>query len=317
MADAVIFRGGGYEAKLFPEAGGALVSLTKGSVSFFLPCETVEEAKEAPTMHGIPCLFPPNRIDGGRFLFGTREYRFALTSPQKNMFSHGFLHKRAWQVTEQSESSVTVCFENTPASGFFDEFPHPFTFSVRYDLSEDGLVQTVTLRNNGIQTMPVGLGWHTAFALPFVKGSSAENVSLELSVGRRIRVDSRMLPNGHVTVLPPEDAGLRRSEGVSPVDRPRDDHFTNEPLIRENKPFYGGILTDRVAGKRIVYEVDPFYRHWMVFNAKASGSVICLEPQNWRVNAPNLGLPYEEAGLDTLPGGSVLKAVCRLRAEDI
>ena len=38
----------------------------------------------------------------------------------------------------------------------------------------------------------------------------------------------------------------------------------------------------------------------MIWNCRQEGSFICIEPQNWRINAPNLDLPREESGLDVL-----------------
>ena len=38
----------------------------------------------------------------------------------------------------------------------------------------------------------------------------------------------------------------------------------------------------------------------MIWNCHQEGSFICIEPQNWRVNAPNLDLPREESGLGVL-----------------
>lgn len=313
----IMIKGGGYEARLFPEAGGALVTLRKGDVRVFAPCDSEEEARQAPTRHGLPCLFPPNRIDAGHFVFEGREYQFPMKPNKANNFSHGFLHTRPWTAVNQTGHGVTMRFDCNEQTDFYPYYPHKFRMDVEYCLSEEGLCQKVSLSNQGALNMPVGLGWHTAFCLPFVPGSDPSGVRFRASVGRRVLLSERMLPTGEVRELDHEEQQIRAAEGQSPMYRELDDHFTALPLEMNGKPFHGAILEDPAAGVRIVYEVDPAYRHWMIFNAHSSGRLICIEPQNWRINAPNLGLGEEEAGIDVLKPGETKEYVSRIRVESI
>lgn len=314
--DGLIIAGGGYEAKLYPEAGGALVTLNKGRIRVFAPCSSLGEAQEAPTRHGLPCLFPPNRIDAGHFVFEGREYQFPMKPNKANNFSHGFLQTRPWMVAQRTDDSVTMRFDCQEGTDFYPYYPHQFRMDVTYGLTQEGLSQTVRLTNGSAEDMPVGLGWHTAFCLPFVPGSDATGIRFRASVGKRILLNERMLPTGEVRILDEEEMRIRSAEGQSPIYRPMDDHFTAQPMEWRGKPFHGAILEDRQAGARIVYEVDPAYRHWMIFNAHSSGNLICIEPQNWRINAPNLGLPEEEAGIDVLKPGQSREYRSRIWVEE-
>ena len=314
--DRIIIEGGGYRAVLFPEAGGALVTLDKGDVQVFWPCDTVQEAKDAPTRHGFPCLFPPNRLDRGQYTFGEQIYRVPMI-PNRTVSCHGFLHTRPWQAVDVTANSVTMRFECTPETDFYPYYPHAFRFDVHYVLDEQGLHQDTIITNLSSKPMPIGVGWHTAFKIPFAPGSCTENVRARVSVGERIPFNERALPSGEVRPLSEDEQNWRAAGGQSITYKWMDEHFTNKPLTIDGKPFYGAILEDAAAGLRVVYEVDPRYKHWMIFNARAAGDLLCTEPQNWRVNAPNLGLPYEEAGLDVLPSGQTLRFYSHLRVEEI
>lgn len=229
-----------------------------------------------------------------------------------NNFSHGFLHIRPWKVAEKTESSVTMRFDCDEGTDFYPYYPHKFRMDVRYILTEEGLRQEAEVTNYGTLSMPVGLGWHTAFKLPFAPDSSVENVRCRISVGKRILLSERMLPTGEVRDLNDAERMLRSEEGQSPLYANLDDHFTVEPL----GTFHGAILDDQKAKVRIIYEVDPSYKHWMIFNARSAGNLICIEPQNWRINAPNLDLPYEESGLDILRQGESKRYISTIRIEE-
>lgn len=316
MPNKVTIRGGGYEAVLFPEAGGALVTLRKGDWDAFWPCESAEEAMAAPTRHGLPCLFPPNRIDEGRFTFDGRLYRFTMKEPNpKRLFSHGFLYTRPWQAVGLRENEVTMRFDCDERTDFYPDFPHAFRMDVRYTLTDQGLIQEALIENRSADKMPVGLGWHTAFLLPLSPDASAESVRMRVSVGRRVLLDERMLPTGETRPLNEAEKALRDPEGQSPLYKELDDHFTAEPIFIDGKPFHGAILED--GKRRILYEADPAYRHWMLFNAHASGNLICIEPQNWRINAPNLPLSYEESGLDVLAPGESKRYDSRIQMTEL
>ena len=305
--EKIVIRHGEYRAEIFPEAGGALVTLDKGDVHVFWPCESGDEAAAAPTRHGLPCLFPPNRIDAGHFWFDGREYQFPMKPNKANNFSHGFLHIRPWKAVDVTENSVTMRYDCDESTDFYPYYPHKFRFDVRYTLSDEGLCQEAEVTNYGELPMPIGLGWHTAFAL------SGGETKVRMSVGKRILFSDRMLPTGDVRDLSEAEKLFRADAGQSPVYAPMDDHFTVEKIQYNGRDFHGAILED--TGVRIIYEVDDAYKHWMVFNAKAAGNIICIEPQNWRINAPNLDMPYEESGLDVLKKGESKCYVSRIKVE--
>lgn len=299
---------GEYRMQVVPELGGQLISLEKNGVEALNVPGDPQIFVEKSTSYGLPILFPPNRIDGGKFATQTRAYQFEVNEPARGNSLHGFLHKRPWKLVKAEGGQVQVEYEAGPETDFYQYYPHTFRAVQTNQLSEEGLYQEVMIENKGSDPMPIGLGFHSAFKVD-------EESLVRLSVGKRILMSERMLPTGEVRELNEGEVRLR-AKGLTPVAWNMDDHYTAEPIEKDGKPFHGAIV-ERKDG-RICYEVDPFYQHWMIWNSNQAGNLICLEPQNWRVNAPNLvsyGMSCEEAGFYQLAPGEVLKVYTKLWIE--
>jgi len=304
--EAIKLCAAGYTVMAVPELGAQVISLEKNGVPLLHAPENRQALEKASTSYGLPILFPPNRIDGGHFQAGGREYDFPVNEAARGNSLHGFLHTRPWQVGEITENTMTMQYEATEQSDFYAYYPHAFKAVLQYTLDEDGLHQLVTIENRSDRPMPVGLGFHSAFAV------DAES-RVRISAGKRILMSERMLPTGEVRALSEQEQRLR-AEGLAATAWAMDDHYTAEPLAPSG--FHGAVVERRKG--RVFYEVDPFYQHWMIWNANQEGSFICLEPQNWRVNAPNLvaqGLSAQEAGFCMLESGKSLQVKARIWME--
>lgn len=300
---------GGYRMRAVPALGGQVIALEKEGLEALSAPASQEALEEKSTSYGLPILFPPNRIDQGHFQTAARSYQFTINEPARNNSLHGFLHKRPWTLTEATEDRLQMEFTANEESDFYAEFPHAFRAVLTYQLGKDGLWQTVTIENQSDEPMPVGLGFHSAFRV------DAET-KVRISVGERILMSERMLPTGQVRPLNEEEARFR-AEGLTPVAWSMDDHYTAKPIEEGGRPFHGAVI--KRAKGCVYYEVDPFYQHWMIWNAGQKGDLICLEPQNWRVNAPNLvseGMSSEEAGFCLLAPGETVQASARLWIEN-
>ena len=299
---------GGYRMQVVPQLGGQVISLEKNGIEAFnVPSDPVLFVEKS-TSYGLPILFPPNRIDGGKFKTETREYQFAINEPARGNSLHGFLHKRPWKLVKAEEGTLQVEYEAGQETDFYQYYPHTFRAVQTNQLSEEGLYQEISIENQGDEPMPIGLGFHSAFKVD-------EESLIRISVGKRILMSDRMLPTGEVRDLNEEEARLR-AKGLTPIAWSMDDHYTAEPIEENGKPFHGAIV-ERKDG-RIFYEVDSFYQHWMIWNSNQAGNLICLEPQNWRVNAPNLvsnGMSEQEAGFYLLQPGETLKVYTKVWIE--
>lgn len=290
---------GGYTLKIVPEIGGQVIGLEKDGVKALHEPESFEELKNSPTSYGLPVLFPPNRIDGGTFTAGGKTYHFPLNEAKRGNSLHGFLHKRPWQVesVEETEDKATVIltFNGDETTDFFSYFPVKFEVKQILELTETGLTQTMAVTNLDTFDMPIGLGFHSAFTVE-------EGDKILVSVGERVLMSERMLPEG-VRPLSEEEKPLR-NEGLDPMAWNMDDHYTALPL----EDFHGAIILGK--DHKVTYEVDPFYQHWMIWNCNQKGGFVCIEPQNWRVNAPNLVETLgEKSGMMLLSPMKTLEAV--------
>ncbi|MBR3393401.1 MAG: aldose 1-epimerase [Firmicutes bacterium] len=288
----ITLEAGGYTAWALPEAGGQLIGLSRNGIKALAEPKSWEDFEKGTTSYGLPILFPPNRIDGGRFEVEGKVFQFPLNEAKRGNSLHGFLHKRPWEVVESKSDYLKMRFVGDDTTDFFSVFPVYFEVIQEYKLDETGLHQTITVTNIGEDPLPLGLGFHSAFVVD-------EDSRVLLSVGRRIEVNDRMLPSGVVRELSEAESALREG-GLDPMAWSMDDHYTVEELTIHDQKFHGAVIYRK--GAVVTYEVDPFYRHWMVWNCNQKGGFICLEPQNWRINAPNLfssiGL---ESGFDLLP----------------
>ena len=304
--DIYTLKAGGYTAWAVPALGGQMMGLSKDGIQALHEPVSPEDTVKGSTSYGFPILFPPNRIDGGHFTLRGREFQFPLNEPARNNSLHGFLHKRPWKVEEAADNLLRMSFTGDENTDFFSIFPVKFKVEQLYELDETGLSQTITVTNTGSDPLPLGLGFHSAFVVD-------PDSRVLLSVGKRIEVTDRMLPSGVVRELSEEEAPLRK-EGLDPMAWEMDDHYTVKALEIDGKPFHGALISR--DGATVRYQVDDFYRHWMIWNCKKKGGFICLEPQNWRIDAPNLvNTIGEDSGFDVLEPGQTISVKAHLSIE--
>lgn len=271
---AVWLRAGRYEAAMLPELGGNLTvfrDLERGFRFLHEPvsAQDMERMKEKPTHYGFPVLFPPNRLDEGKFPWDGAVYRFPINNSARNLHSHGFLLKERWTVQsfgvqgEDCYVSVEVKVdEHHPAYRYF---PHKFTLRLTYTLSGSaGLTKKVTIWNHGIESMPCLLGFHTSINAPFAVGSKASDYRFRATIGKRVEMNDRMLPTENLLELSPFERNITE-EGVYPFAERLDHHFTGDILHGPNRME----LTDRNQGDTLVYELGASCKHWMIFNNQA------------------------------------------------
>lgn len=314
--DALRFGAGGYEALIVPEVGANIVELKKlehtgTGKTLNLLRNTEGLTKDAfvgrPQVYGIPVLFTPNRIANGKFNFDGHEYNFPITDKVYNNHLHGFLHKRPWRIAKQevkeNEVIIEAVFECGPQSDFFENFPHEFEFLYRISLSQAGLISSYTISNKGDKKMPLGLGFHTAFCVPFTEDSNEADYLIKATVGGRWELTEALLPTGkYIAKGKIENEMLE--DGTKAVGQALDAfHFENKPILRNGKLFSGATLTDTKKKITLVYEWGEKFLHSVIWNNDGKSGFICPEPQTWMINAPNVDLPDEVTGFYALDPG--------------
>ncbi|MDT8715678.1 aldose 1-epimerase [Clostridium sp. 19966] len=309
--DALYFEAGGYEALMLPSWGANIVELKnkKLGVDIFRTPKSYEDLADMPQAYGIPILFPPNRIEDGKFSAEGKEYKFPINEVNNNNHIHGILIRQQFAVTKaeilEKEEAVEIeaVFEsNRFNDAIYSYFKHEFQCKLNYRLSSEGLTHKVSFINKSKEAMPFGLGFHTAFNTPFCQGSSKEEYKLKLSVDKKWEVNSRMLPTGKYLPLSEEEKKYRE-EGMMPFAISLDTPYTVNKLNISGKEYHGAILSDIHKNISLFYEVGDEYKDWTVWNWEKTVDFLCPEPQTWAINAPNINLPAEETGFRMLSPG--------------
>ncbi|MGH3184632.1 MAG: aldose epimerase, partial [Streptosporangiaceae bacterium] len=110
------------------------------------------EPDELPPAGAGQLLTPwPNRVDGGRYVFGGTEYQLALTEPARANAIHGLTRWMAWTLVRQDASAVLLRSAPHGQQGY----PFCLEIEVEYRLDPGaGLRVAVTARNRGHHAAP-------------------------------------------------------------------------------------------------------------------------------------------------------------------
>ena len=140
----------------------------------------------------------PNRLAGGRYRWGGREYQVPLTEPERLNALHGLVCHVPWQVSASDPESVTLTHRLWPQRGY------PFALDLRahYALSDEGLTFTLTATNVGAAPAPYGASFH-----PYLVAGTGtvDDWTVQVPAATYLTVDpDRLLP---VALAPAGPAG--------------------------------------------------------------------------------------------------------------
>lgn len=101
---------------------------------------------------GIPFLFP----NAGK----------AVEDKLKNLNlkQHGFARDMVWDLSETNSSMVVLSLKDTLET--FEMYPYHFDIKMKIEVSENTFSQTLLVKNNSQNEMPVALGFHPYFYVP-------------------------------------------------------------------------------------------------------------------------------------------------------
>jgi len=302
-------------AELCPSLGGNLVRL------FHKPLELevlrspkrLEDLRSEPERYGIPVLCPPNRIDGGRFLWDGRSYELPLNEAARGNHLHGVALGRPWTLElgeGGGEPSCRLSFVHDATKETFEGFPCHFSLSLEYRLKPGRVEQLASAVNLGDEPMPFGVGFHSSFALP------GPDASLWISAGEgRWEIeDVRKLPTGRLVPWEPERS-LHRPGGQPVANGALSVQCPMASSSLDGRPFRGAILESRSRGARIVYEAGPDYGQWCVWNDGGGKGFVCVEPLTCMANAFKMDLPSERSGAASLGAGKAWSSLCSIAVQ--
>lgn len=258
-----------YSAKI-STLGANCVSLKYERACGLKAARIIREPKikedESSFLFGIPILFPPNRTDGGNFLFNGRQYRFPLNDEKNGCSLHGDVNVKEFSVTDEGENYVCMRLSENFFGGVFQ----PHDIIVSYALGEGGLKQTVTVSNRSGAAMPLALGFHTSFAVPFLPCGDAGDIVVYADVESEIERNERFLPTGRTFKTQNSRLVFCANKNVSVVCKAAK---------------YGKIkISDEKNDVFVEYSPDEKFLYRVFFNGGAK-NFICAEAQSCNVNA--------------------------------
>jgi aldose 1-epimerase len=242
------------------------------------------EADELPPAGAGQLLAPwPNRVDGGRYVFGGTEYQLALTEPGQGNAIHGLTRWTAWTAVRQDTGAVRLRSAPHGQQGY------PFGLEIEAEYALDpanGLRVTIAARNRGSHAAPYGTGSHPYLT---VRTPSIDGCELTLPADSWLPLDDRGIPSG-----PPEPADgtaydFRRPRAIGTT---RLDHALTG-LSRDGDGRTWAYLAAGEAqgrGPRVGLWADEGYRWLQVFTGDPLGprmrrKAVAIEPMTCPPNA--------------------------------
>ena len=208
-----------------------------------------------------PNLFPfIGRLWNNSYKFHGKTYQMGI---------HGFAAQTEFAPIEQGSNYVLLSFSSTIAS--IVRYPFDFTLNIAYRLVKDTVEITFSVRNQGRDVMPFGIGGHPGFRVPLTEGEQFEDYYLEFSVPcqpDRVGFTPQVYLNGHDEAYP-----LEEDTRISL----RHDLFDEDAIILKNMA--REVTLRSKTGKRFVRVAYPQMNylglwHW----PKTDAPYVCIEP---------------------------------------
>ena len=290
----LILENGIFRTEIVPEIGGNIISLRhqpSGTKLLRKPAD-LRDLKRFPEQFGLPVLFPPNRIEDGKFTFKGRLCQLPVNETAMHNHLHGLVVNKPWKLISHTEHSAELTYDFIPSNPEYEGFPFAFALKREVILTETGLLDRMTVTNQGKWDMPLGLGYHSTFP--------ADSAQIRLSAGPdQFEIGERYLPTGRHLAW--ERIDPRKWFDPSGINAGF--HMRAESVISEDGNWFHGAEI-RYKNGLLRYIIDEKFGFWYTWNKRGQGDFISLEPVSWMANALNQpGLP-EETGLRILAPGS-------------
>jgi len=276
MRDAVFLNNGIFRAEVSPEIGGNVISLRHLASGTKLLREPacLRELAKFPEQFGLPVLFPPNRIQDGKFTFEGRHCRLPVNEIAMRNHLHGLVVGKPWELLKADQNMAELQFAFSARDPEYQGFPFAFTLKRRIELTPSGLQDRMTVTNHSEWNMPLGLGYHTTFPAPLKMRISTED--------HQIEIGERYLPTGRLT----EWQDFDPRSWFDPRRRNIGFHAGAKDLeLKDGSSFHGAELL--YASGLLRYATDEKFSFWYTWNKRGEADFISIEPVSWMANALN------------------------------
>lgn len=189
LSDQVVLDSAVTLAQINPQ-GACLDRLRCNGVELIQPFDS---SGPRPFSAGVTLAPWPNRVRDGKWTLGQEERQLDITEPARNNAIHGLVTDKNFEVTDQSDTSVTLSTTVDGEAGY----PYSLGVVVHYSISEHGIDCEISISNTGSSAAPVAIGSH-----PYLTLGDAPVRSLLVSapVESHLVVDNQMIPIGEEPV---------------------------------------------------------------------------------------------------------------------
>lgn len=209
-----------------------------------------------------PVLFP--------IVGALRDAKVQIKGEWYGMERHGFVRKREFKVTNQTEESVTMTFASDEKSK--KQYPYDFELSVTYTMTDCGVETKFTVKNTGTETLPYVVGGHPAYNVPVWEGDAFEDYNIEFSSDENqkcpeIDIESCLIDFTKITKE-------LHNERIIPL---RHNLFYRDALVFDNLNSKSVKLVSTKSGHGLEMDISgfPMLGIWSCFN---DGPYVALEP---------------------------------------
>ncbi|MBL8581648.1 MAG: aldose 1-epimerase [Rhizobiaceae bacterium] len=287
----VIALANGEAAARISTQGGALLNVSVAGVPLLRPAPDNAAAIDSACYPLVPF---GNRVRGNRFVFGGRVYTLEPNTQWDLHYLHGEGWLSDWQVDEQSVDHLVLSHRHADPG-------MPYVYAARQEmrLHADGIALSLTVVNEGAETMPFGIGWHPYFPMTPL-------TTLETGAQRMWSEEPGWLP-GKPGPVP------RELDFAEP--RPLPGHWVNNAFEA-----WSGSAVVRWPERRslVRIEADPLFTTMFLFvsdtafDASYRRDFFALEPMSHLPDGHNLS---DLGGLKPLRPGEALSGTMRLTLE--
>ncbi len=236
--------------------GGELVGYNRNGVEY------VWQGDPAYWPGHAPVLFP--------IVGALKNGTIAIEGKAYSMPKHGIARKSEFEITDQTEDSITFTLQASGES--LQMYPFRFRLMVTHRLMKNGFQTTYTVVNEDGRDMPFCIGGHPGFNCPMHEGEGFEDYELlfdetECIPGLFTDAETLMHPNNTVELI---------QEGKCIPLRYSD--FDQDAVILSGLRSKGVRLVHAKSGKGLHFTFDGFGALGIWTPPKKQAPFICLEP---------------------------------------
>lgn len=134
-----------------------------------------------------------NRLANGEWQHNGQTLQVPINEPSKNNANHGLLIERVYDVVAIESDSITLATTIDAPDGY----PFIIDTTVRYSLTDDGLVVTHTAVNHSAEPAPYAVGAHPYFT---ISGTDTGDLVLQTGAKSVSTYDDQQIPTDAVPV---------------------------------------------------------------------------------------------------------------------